>query len=265
VGVLPVTRLTDPIEHYRQLAKSGDLHDLSGHELGLPAIEYVNSRILSRLQPKPDDVLLDIGCGDGSLLHTANVATRIGVVPTPEEQQRLQVLYPHIQFLVGLAQSLPLKSGTASKIVCNGVLLLLGSKVSVFSALNEIARLAQPAAVIWLGEIPEVDEFEKFNVYRGTSVVGMLAHQLRGNGFRVFLSYLRSAVNRSLQLDSTQFFFAPPEEFIPMVESAGLKVVDHFKHRRLNNAGKEMESPYRWNYIVTKSQHSSASLDDAAS
>lgn len=252
MGVLAVTRLTDPIEHYRQLAKSGDIHALSGHGLGLAAIEYVNSRILADLQLKPDDVLLDIGCGDGSLLYSANVTRRVGVIPTPEEQRRLQELYPNTQFIVGLAQCLPLKSEVASKIVCNSVLFLLGTETRVALAIEEIFRVAKPGATIWIGEIPAEDEFRKFGTYRGNSVSGMLIHQLRQRGIRVFLSYCRSALNRTLQLNVSALFYAAPDKFIQMVESSGLKVKTHSKHFRLDDFGKVMESPCRWNYVVTK-------------
>ena len=255
--VLVITRLKDPIEHYRKLAASGDIQALSGHGLGPAVISFVNSRILKALKCDPPDVLLDIGCGDGSPLKSAGCATRIGIVPTAEELGRLCPLYPEILFHVGLAQSLPLESGIASKIVCNGVLLLLGSEALVRSALGEIARVAKPGALIWLGEIPVENEYAKFHVYRGDSVVGMLLHQRRHKGFRVFLSYLRSAFRGTLQLDSSPMFYARPEQFIAMVEAAGLQVIDHFKHRRLDESGGEMESPYRWNYLVKKPNHSS--------
>jgi ubiquinone/menaquinone biosynthesis C-methylase UbiE len=252
VCALAVIRLKNPIERYRQLALGSDVSALSGHGLGPAVIDFVNSRILDGLKLQSSDVLLDIGCGDGSLLHSARVAKRIGVVPTPEEQRRLQGIYPDVLFVVGLAQTLPLKSEVASKIVCNSVLLLLGSEDVSLAALREIARLARPAAIIWIGEIPAESELERFNMYRGNSVLGMVSHQLRHKGLRAFLSSGRSALTGTLQLDSSPEFHAPPERFIRMIESCGLKVESHFKHRRLDQAGKEMESPYRWNYLVTK-------------
>src|SRR6266404_4069291 len=102
--------------------------------------------------------------------------------------------HPHISFVVGLAQKLPLESESASKIVCNGVLLLLGTETKVTSALQEIARVAQRGARIWIGEVPAANEFEHFKVYSGGTVPGLLWHQLRHKGLRPFLGTCKSAV-----------------------------------------------------------------------
>lgn len=80
------------------------------------ATEYANSRILAALEPTRDDVLLDIGCGDGCLLRMAEnrVGRCVGVLPTAEEKAKLQATYPKLTVLAGVAQKLPVESGSAS-------------------------------------------------------------------------------------------------------------------------------------------------------
>ena len=161
-SAMPILRITSAVERYRYFASPEfNIHALSGHgEDGLPNIQFVSARILSAIQPEARDVVLDVGCGDGYLLSQAakTGAKCIGVVPTREEQEKLQAAVPGINFRVGLAQDLPLDSGCASKIVCNSVLLLLENEDNVRSALTEISRVAQLGARIWLGEVPAANE-----------------------------------------------------------------------------------------------------------
>jgi len=81
------------------------------------------------------------------------VQQRVGIAPTAEEGSKLEMALPNVSFHVGVAQNLPLESASFSKIVCNGVLILLGSETAAMAAIKEIARVAKPQARVWLGEI----------------------------------------------------------------------------------------------------------------
>jgi SAM-dependent methyltransferase len=258
---MPILRITSAVERYRYFASPEfNIHALSGHgEDGLPNIEFVSARILSAIQPEARDVVLDVGCGDGYLLSQAakTGAKCIGVVPTREEQEKLQAAVPGINFRVGLAQNLPLDSGCASKIVCNSVLLLLENENNVRSALTEISRVAQFGARIWLGEVPAANELAEFHVYNGTTTVGRLSHEWRTKGLRSFLATLRSVVRsrfgkQTLLLDSCSIFHAPPDKFIRLASACGLHIQSWQKHKRLD-AGGERESAFRYNYMFSKS------------
>src|SRR6478672_11005813 len=161
---MPILKLNDFVGLYRNLASRSDIHALSGRGDDVASTEFANLRILEALELAPDDDVLDIGCGDGSLLKMAGgrVAKRVGKVPSAEEQSRLQRELPDIEFRVGLAQTLAVGSESFSKIVCNSVLLLLGSEDLVRCALKEIARVARRDGRIWLGEVPAADELSSF-------------------------------------------------------------------------------------------------------
>jgi Methyltransferase domain len=251
---MAVVRITDPVEHYRALASCPDISGLSGHDLGSLVSEFVNARIIAALDPTENDVLLDIGCGDGSLLKSSSerVGKRIGVVPTIEEQARLQAAHANISFLVGLVQKLPLESGIATKVVCNSVLLLLGSEKEVIVAVNEISRVSKAGAKIWIGEIPGEDERAHFKVYSGRSVVGFFWHQLRHKGLHAFVRTFSAAFRGRLEIASFPLFHCLPEAFVKLIESCGLEICWHTKHQRPDAFGNLIESAFRYDYLVRK-------------
>jgi len=255
---MAIVKTHDYVEFYRYLANTSGLHQLSGRGNENAATEHANARILHGLQLTPDDTLLDIGCGDGCLLQMAGPKIRavLGVVPNIEECEKIAAARPGLAVKVGRAQRLPVESGSFSKIACNSVVSLLESRSEVAAALKEMARAAQPGALIWVGELPSADELAEFGKYTGNSIFGFLAFELR-KGARQFVAALRSVISASLgrsmmALNASRIFYAPPEEFIRMAESCGLRYVSHFKYKRLDRSGELIESPFRYNYIFSK-------------
>ena len=109
---MPVLRINNYIDAYRIRARSDDLHELAARPDKKAVTEFVNRRILEALQLSPEEVLVDIGCGDASLLRMAEgrASRRVGVVATPEEKVRLESSFPDLHFIAGAAQNLPLES-----------------------------------------------------------------------------------------------------------------------------------------------------------
>src|SRR5947209_20259312 len=115
---MAIVRITNYLEDYRLRALSPDFHEMAGRDGKHLLTEFVNSRIADQMDFGPDDVLVDIGCGNGKLLVMAGagVRARIGILPTQEEQSRVQREIPAVDIRVGVAQKLPLESQCASKI-----------------------------------------------------------------------------------------------------------------------------------------------------
>jgi SAM-dependent methyltransferase len=256
---MPIVRLRDHIEDYRLKALSPEMHQMAGRGDKKALTEFANKSILSQVCLGCDDVLVDIGCGDGLLLRMASGRTSaaFGIIPTADEKTRLQAVMPAVNFLVGTAQKLPLQSESASKIVCNGVLLLLESECEVRAALSEITRIARPGANIWVGEIPCVDEFAEFRMYRGTSMVGLLRYLLLNHGIRSFLGMCRRSAkavlgNERIVLNSAGLFYANPAKVIELAQSCGLRLNSYFKHKEIDQEGRVVDSKYRYDYLFTK-------------
>src|SRR5450755_1474469 len=122
---MPVLRIDNYSDAYRIRAGCADPHELAARPDKKPLTEFVNRRILEALDLKPDDVLVDIGCGDASLLRMAEgrAAVRMGIVVSAEEKVRLESSFLGCRFIASQAQQLTLESEIASKVVCNTTLL----------------------------------------------------------------------------------------------------------------------------------------------
>src|SRR5215831_10706663 len=91
VGSMPIIRVDNYLDAYRLRAHSDDPHDLAARPDKKEVTEFVNRRILEALQPGSDDFVVDIGCGEGSLLRMVDQKIKIvGIVGTPDEQRLLE-------------------------------------------------------------------------------------------------------------------------------------------------------------------------------
>ena len=181
----------------------------------------------------------------------------IGIVPTSEEQSIVRAAVPGVRILVGLAQALPLESGSVSKVSCNSVFLLLESENAVLAAMKEIDRVAGPGARIFIGEIPAADELTQFGKYKGDSVIGFLRHQLRQSGPRTFMGAAKTVALSSLgERNSPPQLSHHVSCFAGKVYCNGgelrARPEAHFKHMRLDRSGAVVESPFRYSYIFSK-------------
>jgi|SRR5208282_1544999 len=255
---MPVFRINNYLDEYRLRAQCEDIHELAVRPDKQAVTQFVNRQILEAIQPGPDDVLVDIGCGDATLLKMAygRAGKCIGIVGGAEEKMRLEGVTPGVCFIASDARELPLDSASASKIVCNSVLLLLPTAEDVQAALREMARIARPGATIWVGEIPMIDEHAHYGMYRGNSMMAFLWHLLRNNGLRSFLGMIRrwlKAVvgSERIVLNSAGMFYAGPEKIISLAESCGLRLQAHFPHKEPDERGEVVDSKFRYDYVFT--------------
>ena len=255
---MAVIKITNYIEGYRLRPLSPDIHRLTARN-SVAGTEFVSSQILAGIGLSAEDALVDIGCGDGCLLMLAEgrVASRTGIVPTEEEKKRLESILPGVTIATGLAQKLPLGTASATRIVCNAVLMYLISENQVKVALQEMCRIAKLGATIWVGEVPEIDEYAHFRQYRGTSAIGFLWYLLRNNGLRAFLGMCRrlllaSVGKEQIVLNSAGTYYAKPEELIALAQGAGWHLRRYFKHKDLDDDGRIVDAKFRYDYIFQK-------------
>jgi SAM-dependent methyltransferase len=257
---MAIVRLRSYSEAFRYNAAKVKLYEFAGRGDKLDRTTFVNARIVSRLSLDPADVVLDIGCGDGCLLQMAQrkVARAIGTVPTHEELDRLTKILPFAELPVGQVQNLPLESSLASKVVCNSVFLLLESEDEVEKGLREIVRVAKPGALIWVGEIPEADEFAYFGSYRGDSIPGLLWFLWRRHGARTLLGMCRRLLRSGLGgedivLHAYQHYYADPKHFLALAAGCGLTLVEYSRHQEAADAmGRPVDSKLRYDYLFTR-------------
>ena len=230
-----------------------DIHEFSGRGNDHALTEFVTRRILAELAIQPEDHLVDIGCGDGTLLREAlqhNLASAIGLTGTEEEAEHLRALGLDVR--QAYSNSLRLDDQCASVVVCNSVLLIVPAE-QIPASLREIARIARPGARIWIGEIPRFREAASIRQF--SSVPAMLWWLLRKRGLRSFLGMCRRLLTgeqREAVLRTAQAFYAPPEEFIRMAQDAGLRVERHFPHQTLDGRQQPCASPTRHDYLLSR-------------
>jgi hypothetical protein len=255
---MPVLRINNYIDAYRIRAACEDLHELAARPNKKAVTEFVNRRILEALRLTPEDILVDIGCGDASLLRMAEgcVAKSFGVVATVEEKLRLESSFPNLSFVASSAQGLALESGSASKVVCNTTLAYLSSEDDVLAAMREMSRIARPGAMIWMGEVSEIDEYAHYGMYRGNSMMAYLWHLLTHSGLRAFLGmtrrWLKATIgSERIVLNSAGMFYAGPEKLILLATSSGLTLKTYFRHEEIDGGSKVVNSKFRYDYIFT--------------
>jgi ubiquinone/menaquinone biosynthesis C-methylase UbiE len=242
----------DYVQYCRETAKRArDPHDLALRGRGKHALtQRIHQQIVEAVGLCADDDLVDIGCGDGTLLRMAQRAgarSALGLLATDEEVAILRRSGLNVK--QGLTDQLPLPGQSASVIVCNNVLLVV-PREKIPASLREMHRIARPGARIFVGEIPFIeppDPSPKF-----TSRKEMLSFLYRERGFRTWFGMLRRMAHWQLTGEpavinsgTATSFWAAPEEFIALAEAAGLETVRYWRHEDPNT---------RNNYLLRKSE-----------
>lgn len=245
-----ITRSDDYVEYCRDTA----LHARDPHDLALRGRDKkeitrrVHEQIVEALALQPGDELVDIGCGDGTLLkmaERAGVRSAVGLLATDEEVAVLRRF--GLEARQGLSHRLPLPAECASVVVCNNVLLIV-PRENIPATLCEIYRIAKRGARIFLGEIPFIepnDPTPRLETRRET-----LSYLYRHHGVRPWFGMLRRMMWWSLTGRPTILrpgtavsFYASPNEFAAMAQHAGLELVRYWRHEDPNT---------RMNYLFRK-------------
>jgi ubiquinone/menaquinone biosynthesis C-methylase UbiE len=239
------------VEYCRETAlRLRQVHDLALRGRGQEKItRLICERIIKEVALTADDDLVDIGCGDGTLLRLAierGVHRAVGFQATDEEAFVLRAMGLNVK--QGLSHCLPLPAASASIIVCNNVLLIVPA-ADIPNTLQEISRVAKSGARIYLGEIPSIAgpaPEPRFASERQT-----LLYLYHRYGLRTSFGMLRRMARCKLLGEALTIydcasisFYAEPDQFIPMVETAGLSLLRYWPHEYW---------PTRNNYLFQKS------------
>jgi len=249
-GYSKITHSDDYVEYCRETARHvRTLHDLALRGRNKQEItRQIHQRIVEAVGLQSGDDLVDIGCGDGTLLGMAErIGTRsaVGLLATDEEVAVLRRSGFNVK--QGFTDQLPICDESASVVVCNNVLLVV-PREKIPASLREIYRIAKPNARILLGEIPFVQNQASEPRFETRSET--LSYLYRTYGLRTWFGMLRRMVYWTIAgkppviLDGTGIsFYAAPEEFIGMADVAGLQLVRYWRHEDPNT---------RNNYLLRK-------------
>jgi SAM-dependent methyltransferase len=232
-----ITHSDNYVEYCRETATHmRELHDLAlrGRDKRI-ITKLVHERIVREIGLGSADDLVDIGCGDGTLLRMAQrlgVRSAIGLHATKEEAALVRRLGFDVR--QGLSDQLPLSDASASVVVCNNVLLVV-PRERIPASLLEIHRIARPGARVFLGEIPFVPgpaPEPRFSTAHET-----LAYLYRKHGLRAWCGMAKRMAYWKLTGEPMVIhdgrvtsFHAQPEEFIALAQAAGLSLVRYWRH-----------------------------------
>jgi ubiquinone/menaquinone biosynthesis C-methylase UbiE len=231
-----ITRSDDYVEYCRETAnRARDPHDLALRGRDKKEVtKLVHQQIAEAVDLHSGDDLVDIGCGDGTMLRIADAAganSAIGLLATDEEVAVLRRV--GLNAKQGLTNQLSLPDACASVVVCNNVLLVV-PREQIPASLQEIHRIAKPGARIFLGEIPAAEQPDPTPQF--TTRSELLSHLYRNHGLRTWFGMARRIAYRQLtgkpaliNSGTAISFWATPEEFIALSESAGLTLVRHWQ------------------------------------
>jgi ubiquinone/menaquinone biosynthesis C-methylase UbiE len=257
---MPIIKTKTNIEVYRHLSKLKDIHNLSGRAENKNITNYINRKIIDKMGFQPEDVVVDVGCGDGSLLSEVSsiIAKGIGVTPTVEETAKLSTFYSNktnILFITSEADSILQEDNCADKTICNGVLLLLENKAIFKKAVSEISRLTKKGGLIWMGEIANINEYAGRNY--GSSISKWLIYLLKNNNFKGFFKGVFTVIKSKF---SSQYFLIHPKKMLPidnasfteLCANCGLELIEQSAHCTIDEYNNIQESKTRTNFIFRK-------------
>lgn len=245
-----LARSDDYVEYCRQTAKNArDLHDLALRGRHLKEVtKAICQSIAEEVSLGPGDDLVDIGCGDGTLLriaHQLGVNSAIGLLATDEEVALVR--RTGLDVRQALAHQLTLPDECASVVVCNNVLLIV-PREKIHASLREICRIAKTNARIYIGEIPSAppkDPTPQFATSREA-----LSYMHEKHGLRTWLGLLRRMIwsqitgqPLTISPGTAISFFATSEEFAALAGAAGMQVVRQWPHEHYGG---------RKNYLLRK-------------
>jgi|GEM_PF-3660037 ubiquinone/menaquinone biosynthesis C-methylase UbiE len=161
---MALIRLKSRREEFEWQAKQPDQHMMAGRSVELTAA--VNLAIKEAISVSLGSRLLDLGCGDGSLLEllAPQIAQGLGVVPTVIQVNRLRETHgqlANVSFAVGAADHVDALEGTFDVIVCNSVFHYLSNADEAFAALLEMRRLLAPGGLAFVGEVASQKEIRQ--------------------------------------------------------------------------------------------------------
>ena len=152
-------RQRDIAAEYREFSSAtNDIHYLSGRGDRKDRTECMNNLICERMEFSANDRVLDIGCGDASLLTTIapRVNDAVGTVLTEEERDRLQRANDRceISFYTASFDDLSVIPGLFDRIVVNSALHIVSSPQAGRRAMKNIAAKLVDGGYLWIGDVP---------------------------------------------------------------------------------------------------------------
>jgi ubiquinone/menaquinone biosynthesis C-methylase UbiE len=263
---MSIYRLRDYSSEYRRNAQSGIVSLLNGQEsTTVPDFDAAN--ILLRVPPPVVGSVVDVGCGSATMLRSIAEDASLsncrlnGVLPSTEEVELAQDLlkgradWSRISVVLGDSTSIPLADGSQDCVYMNQMFHYLSQEIAT-SSLREVRRVLRPGGTLFIGALPERDEFEHLKQDH-SALSWFNANVLQSSNYRQrvidSLRCLRYAFTGRpfVQLMRTPYFCAPPE-FRALLHAEGFSRVESTPYMILDNNREAVEHACRWDYVAIR-------------
>ena len=269
---MPVIKVKNSTEKYNKIAENlTHRNELSGRglkdTLTKQRINFVKKNLLD-LNIK-FSTFVDVGCGDGSFLEefSSFIKKNIGILPTYEQMKPvLKILddkkkveqknYP-IQLKKGVSNDLPLENKSIDLILCNSVLHSVGfNEELVKKSIKEFQRIQDYGSILYIGEIPEINEMEDRNY--GSSYFLYLLWVIKNRGMKAailsFADYFYAKIStRAYIIQPTEMFCCNKIDFVKLINEFDYEVLEIFDsstNKKINLNQKS--SKRRFDYLCRK-------------
>ncbi len=253
-------------EEYRSWAAAGDVPMLDGI-VARTVPEHDARKILQSVPPPSKGSVTDIGCGSATLLRKiaddpkfAGCALN-GILPSAEEVALTRALCdeqvgPNRIFIgEGSAISTGIPPSSQDCVYMNQMFHYLTPETAP-NALAEVFRILRPGGIIFIGGLPDQDEFAHleqaetaWSLLWKTVTTPPILRRTPAALARV----LRYAVTRRGFLLKLQTpFFATPMEFTTSLATAGFTAVTVARYTMVGPDGSDVEHVCRWDYTATR-------------
>ena len=226
-----------PVEYYQAYGFSAEFLNRYGSS------NEKNDMINSFVKVAPQDMVVDIGCGNGSFL-ARHCQQGVGIVPSEEEVKTLFEIFRKnncfkIALSVGTATKNLLPNQYAHKVIFNNAFHCLRDFDEVIAAFKEIRRISKPGALVWVGQVPaRPEEFEQY--YYGNSILGFLLHTKQHRGYWTLIKEVWRLIQavcgfNIFVISDFSYLTAYPEEVIALAKEAGLELMMSRKFNETRN------------------------------
>lgn len=209
---------------YRNLASEADIHAITQRaDAGKTALimDIARDRLPSAAS------VLDIGCGDGRLLHSINAEVRIGTVISEEEASRLRHAYRDTDIEFHASDIETLDMGRTFDLVCVvGVLQHLTSHKAARKALMAVSKTVNQGGHVYIGDFTQLGVPPK----RYTSTLRAIGFVRRTSGTAKAIGFIGHLWKRRHRMGSYEAprlpqYAASADDFIRLASECGFSLV----------------------------------------
>lgn len=176
---MSVEKPQDWIEYYKQKGQQAeDLKSLSGYnhplaQLTEEGFPQLIEQVLTYLEIKPEDKLLDFGCGAALITRELAFASN-NIVGIDANYQMIRHAPVSIKRVLGVGDSLPFRDDSFDKILCHSVFQYFPNLNYAENVISEMLRVLPENGAFIIMDIPDMAKKQQYLAVKGEETTGLM-------------------------------------------------------------------------------------------